>query len=80
MSCKWIPTTTRPKSSDRIIILTDSGDVVRGYMRKFYFEGHVEPTFSYHGRYYDFEKHQVSYCLVNAIGWMPMPELPEETQ
>lgn len=66
----------KPEPDKPIIILTDSRHVMKGYMRKFFFKGEDKPTYSFHGQYYDFQKHETIYCLVNAIAWIPMPDAP----
>lgn len=66
-----------PEPNKHIIILTDTGDIHRGYMNEFKFPDDNNFSYSFHGRFYDFSKNQTTYCLINAIAWMPMPSLPE---
>lgn len=76
----WRKTTDRPKVKEPIIILTNNRQVFKGYMNEFYFKGEQRPTYSFHGLYYDYNRHVLDYCLVNAIAWMPMPDEPTIVQ
>ena len=69
----------KPPPNTWIIILDDCDRIHKGYMRKFFFHTphESEPTYSFHGEYYDFYKKQHSFGLVNAVAWMPMPKTPQ---
>ena len=74
---RWRKTTDdKPEPNKRILILEDTGRICEGYMSKSVWAGEDRPTYGFHGRYYDFVKNEDTHCLVNAWGWMELPEKP----
>ena len=68
---------SRPEPRTPIILLTEDARVMRGYMAVSTWAGEVKVTYSFHGEYYDFKKSKLTYCLVNALAWMPLPDVPQ---
>ena len=66
-----------PQAETPIIVLTQDARVMRGYMRATVWPGETNQTYSWHGEYYDFNRSKLTYCLVNALGWLPLPDVPE---
>lgn len=73
----WKKVTDRPEIRKAIIIMCDNHHIMHGYMNTIYFPGENFPTYTFHGTYYDFAQNKIVYCLVNAIAWMEIPELPK---
>lgn len=64
----------RPEVDKKILIMTSAGGIIVGYMSSRVFTGENNPTFAFHGLYYDFNRNEKVYCLVNALAWTNLPE------